>query len=84
MTRLAVLFAVEFVAFALATANFRMCARGDVAATVSTDFAIAMFGYLVVRLIAAAEATSWIEAFAYASGGAAGSFLAMRLTKERR
>jgi uncharacterized membrane protein YfcA len=71
---------VEFIAFLLATLNFRYCAKGHVGKTIFTDVLIAANGFFVIKLVS--EATSLYEMAGYVLGAALGSLLGMKLTKE--
>lgn len=70
---------VEFVAFFLATLNFRYCAKGHIAKTLVTDLLISANGFLIIKLVT--DATSAWEMAGYIVGAGLGSYVAMRMTK---
>lgn len=70
---------VEFVAFFLATLNFRYCANGKLLPTLGTDVLLAANGFVVVKLVS--EATSPLEMLGYVIGAGLGSLVGMRLTR---
>lgn len=79
MLRFGLFMLMEFVAFFIATLNFRFCAKGHIARTVSTDMLMAFNGFFVIRLVA--DATSPWEIAGYVLGAGLGSVCAMYLTR---
>lgn len=70
---------VEFIAFLLATLNFRYCAKGHMRGTMTTDILLAANSFFVVKLVADAH-SPW-EMLGFVAGAALGSYIGMRLTR---
>lgn len=70
---------VEYIAFLLATLNFRYCAKGYILATLLTDLLISANGFVCIKLVS--SATNLFEAAGYVLGAGAGSLSAMLWTR---
>lgn len=75
----ALLCVLQFVSVFVVTLNFRYCAKGRIAATVSTDVILFALQFTVLKRVVAANST--IEAAAYVLGASLGSIAGMLYTK---
>lgn len=78
--RFVILFFGQGLNFLIAITNIRAAAKGKLWTTVGSDFLFSVVNfYLITRI---AQARDGYELLAYALGGAAGSGLAIRLTRK--
>ena len=73
------LFVGQGLNFLIAVFNIRAASKGKIWLTGVSDFAFCLVNFYLIQKIAAAGTT--LEMFAYASGGMAGSMLAVKLTR---
>ena len=79
MAKYLLLFAGQAVNFLIAIVNIRAASRGKMLVTCSTDFVFCAVNFALITQVAKAE-NVW-ELLAYASGGAAGSAIAIKMTR---
>lgn len=77
--RYLLLFCGQMLNFLIAVVNIRAASKGKLAFTMGSDFLFCAVNFILIQKVA--QANNPFELFAYATGGAIGSGLAILLTK---
>lgn len=77
--RLLLLFICPAVAYVVLGVNLRALAKGWMLLTAGTEFAYALMSFYIIHRVA--EASSFVESLAFASGAVIGTLASIKLTR---